>query len=454
MPLLRLTERIGTSGADLFFGATGTIAYGLAGADRFEGAAYAENMVFVGGEGGDTYVAGYGAGTVILDTGSTGSDTLIASGLSFANSVAALIDGRHLAAMDTITGSVIYIADWASGNAIETIQLTDATITDAFLRANLVTLPGYLGILTWEQSDLVASGYSGADAREAISFYTARAREIEFGSGTSNQGNDDISGDSGNNTLFGGLGGDTVRGGSGQDIIYGGRSEADAEDGSDLIIGGKGFDTLYGNAGNDTIYGGDALADPNDQDDVIYGGKGNDLIAGNSGNDLIAGGGAVADPGDQSDTIYGGKGADTIYGNGSGDLLFGGGSSFDPEDQADIVWGGLGDDSIYGNGGNDTLIGQDGNDQLHGGAANDSYVFASNNGQDVILSFDGAGALAGDLIVIESNINGSGINSAQQLLSRVTYSDGNAFFDFSSGNGLTILGVATGSLTVDDFLLI
>lgn len=53
----------------------------------------------------------------------------------------------------------------------------------------------------------------------------------------------------------------------------------------------------------------------------------------------------------------------------------------------DELYGGKGNDSLYGDTGNDTLTGNKGNDTLTGGADSDTFVFANNDGKDLITDY-------------------------------------------------------------------
>jgi len=263
---------------------------------------------------------------------------------------------------------------------------------------------------------------------------------------------DAINGNALGNQIYGYGGNDNIVANEGNDTVFGGTGIADPSDGNDTIYGGAGSDALYGNSGNDTVYGGTGVADSTDSNDTIYGGKGADEIYGNSGNDYIAGGGSSVDPLDQADLIYGGKGADEIYGNGSNDTIYGGGASVDPLDEADTIYGGAGDDLIFGNGGNDTIYGNEGNDTFYGGAGDDMYYFGSGSGVDSVMQFDTPGAAGGDYIAVASGVNG--FTTAAALFAAVSFSNGNAVIDLGSGNSITIAGINSGGLAVDDFLIV
>jgi Ca2+-binding RTX toxin-like protein len=54
----------------------------------------------------------------------------------------------------------------------------------------------------------------------------------------------------------------------------------------------------------------------------------------------------------------------------------------------DVLVGTKFKDKLFGMGGNDTLKGLGGNDQLTGGNGKDTFVFAKDNGKDVVMDFD------------------------------------------------------------------
>ena len=275
---------------------------------------------------------------------------------------------------------------------------------------------------------------------------------IENAVGTT--GNDTLTGDDDANEIFGGNGQDSISGGGGNDTIYGGDGIVDSDDDSDTISGDNGADFIVGNTGDDVLYGGVGIADSESSSDTIYGGFGRDEIYGNAGDDSLYGGGATADPNDLADTIAGGKGSDYIIANGGNDIIYGGGAVADPGDSNDTIYAGVGDDSILGNGGNDYIVGGPGNDQMHGGLGDDIYVFTNDSGIDIIEFFEGAGTSGGDIIQIQSDINGSGITSGQAAVDAITVAgDGSAVLLLGGTNLLTIQGVGS-SLTADDFQII
>lgn len=136
--------------------------------------------------------------------------------------------------------------------------------------------------------------------------------------------------------------------------------------GDDFIRGAELNDQINAGRGNDRVQG-------KDGDDRIKGGVGSDVLIGGRGNDLIFGNGG-------SDTLRGSAGNDDLRSGGGQDRISGGGGN-------DKMNGGGGADFLNGSGGDDTLMGSRGSDTLKGGQGEDTFVFASNDGADVIRDF-------------------------------------------------------------------
>lgn len=323
---------------------------------------------------------------------------------------------------------------------------------------------GNLALAVWDgggTDTINASGNSGShtiDLNEGLSNVTTIGSTVmwmAFGANIENAvggaSGDRLVGNSLSNALYGYGSGDTIDSGSGNDTIYGGTGLVDTGDGSDLIYGGLGADSIYGNTGNDTLYGGRGIVDTEDSADLIYGGGGSDQVFGNTGNDSVYGGGSGFDPNDGADLVYGGGGTDQVYGNGGDDTLYGGGSGYDPNDGGDTVYGGAGNDTIYGNGGDDVIYGNENDDVIYGGAGNDRFYFGTGSGIDTLMQFDNPGVTGGDMIYIGANVNGNAMATVDAFLAAVSYANGNAVLDLGGGSSITITGVASGSLTVEDF---
>ena len=254
--------------------------------------------------------------------------------------------------------------------------------------------------------------------------------------------------------IRGGLSADYIIGGAEDDTLYGGGAIAVIGDGDDTIYGNTGNDLIYGNSGNDLIHGDqEGITFIEGFNDTVYGGLGQDRIDGTRGNDYIAGGGGIAHPVDDADYIIGGIGYDFILGNGGNDTIVGDVSADDTVGNDDIIYGGLGDDLIYGSHGYDAIVGQQGNDSMGGGIDKDTFFIFSNNGNDIILDFEDPDVAKynlgqdrneewrDDYLVIEKNINGTGIDTYDELMAASTISNGNLVFNLGGGNSLTLKGV-------------
>jgi len=240
-------------------------------------------------------------------------------------------------------------------------------------------------------------------------------------SGISGTGNDQ------DNTIIGNTAKNLLTGGAGNDVIYGDNGDYYGSD-ADTLIGGVGADTLSGGAGNDFYYV-DNIADKiiesanyyyssvdtvfstidytltNNvenltlQEGTAINGTGNSLnnrIIGNAADNLLTGGAG-------SDTLNGGVGADTLIGSTDSDYYYvdneGDRITENANEGIDIVFStvsytltnnvenltlqegntinGTGNDlnnSITGNTAANLLTGGAGNDILNGGAAADTLI--------------------------------------------------------------------------------
>jgi Ca2+-binding RTX toxin-like protein len=209
-------------------------------------------------------------------------------------------------------------------------------------------------------------------------------------------GNDVIYGSSGIDTLNGGAGDDTLYGGDGDDLLNGGIDNDTLYGGynDDILNGGAGDDVLYGDNGVDTLNG-------DDGDDELHGGSGNDTLNGGVGNDTLYGdsGNDILNGGDGDDILYGVTGNNTLNGDAGNDTLYGGdsNSTLNGGDGKDILYGGTwsdilngddGDDELHGAGSSDTLNGGVGDDTLYGGDGQDTFIYASGEGNDIIKDYN------------------------------------------------------------------
>ena len=88
--------------------------FGLGGSDTFYSQLGADNQIFVGGEGGDTYKIEAPGFMTIYDGGLSGNDTILATGLGlqYSTTYAGTIDGQHLYAYDEYSGQGIIVVDY------------------------------------------------------------------------------------------------------------------------------------------------------------------------------------------------------------------------------------------------------------------------------------------------------------------------------------------------------
>lgn len=175
----------------------------------------------------------------------------------------------------------------------------------------------------------------------------------------------------------------------------------------DVLSGGFGNDTISGGAGDDMLFG-------NQDDDLIYGGAGQDTLYG----------------GQHRDTLHGEDGDDQLFGNLGDDALFGNVGN-------DYAHGGQGADTLHGGQGSDTLNGGAGDDMLTGGFGMDVFVFASQQGNDVVTDFS---RTQGDVLDLSGQSYAAVGDGADTLLT------------LSGGGSIRLLGVSVGDLDPGAFV--
>ncbi|MCH2547829.1 MAG: hypothetical protein MK052_09515 [Alphaproteobacteria bacterium] len=253
--------------------------------------------------------------------------------------------------------------------------------------------------------------------------------EIENDNGAVQQGD----------TLIGLGGSDYLIGAGGDDVLF-------DKEGDDVMFGADGNDKLVSGEGNDSLYGGngDDRFDAQQGDDLLHGGAGNDSMYGAAGDDMLHG-----DMG--NDTVHGASGDDEAYG-GEGDDVVHGASGFDTlhgGDGNDLLFGGEDDDVINGDAGDDRIRGDEGDDMLGGGEGADRFDFFDNSGNDVITDFE-----TSDLILIQGNVNDSGLTSVQQLFdSFMSEEDGGTTINLGSDHSIFLQDVEIADLQADSFFV-
>ena len=77
-------------------------------------------------------------------------------------------------------------------------------------------------------------------------------------------------------------------------------------------------------------------------------------------------------------------------------------------------------------------------------------MFGSDSGNDTISDF----TYFTDYLVIQSNVNGSGITSFSDVTSRATQVGNDVVIDLGSGNTITLSNYSTSSLVSADVLIV
>ena len=153
------------------------LVYGLNGNDSLINNTNNSNsdVFLIGGEGNDEYILPSNSFTVILDTGNSNGDLIVAENYAIdgENTYSLTIDNRHLYTADLDSDTYALILDWRDGSPIDSYQLSDGSFTfeevtaffDAQREADL-SLPieerSFLGDFSWDEvqsnSLLVANG--------------------------------------------------------------------------------------------------------------------------------------------------------------------------------------------------------------------------------------------------------------------------------------------------------
>jgi len=167
---------------------------------------------------------------------------------------------------------------------------------------------------------------------------------------------------------------------------------------------------------------------------VVIAAEGNNQIINFSGNGFV-------DAGADDDVVIGGRGDDILYGGSGNDVL-------------------IGDISRKFSPGDDVLVGGEGNDLLEGRGGADTFVFAPNEGSDVIAQLlldddDGTWSAVGrDFDVSEDFIDLSafGINSHEQVMEKWSQGDQGAVFEHANTE-ILLMGVMLEDLSSNNLIL-
>lgn len=224
---------------------------------------------------------------------------------------------------------------------------------------------------------------------------------------------------------------------------YGLTVDASVDNNNDTIDGGSGTDTL-------TISSGQFLLNPGTLSSF------NSIEVFNlSGNDAAHQIFLTNDYYDSNGGVEGDVVTVNLIGNSTGSKID---ASSLTGTHAISVQGSDGSDSVTGGGAADTLEGANASDILTGGGGNDIFIFNASSGQDIITDFENPGAVAGDVIHILSDVNGSGITDWTTLSANISQNGADTVIDLDPSSPgthiITLTGTTAADFTADDFVFL
>ena len=345
--------------------------------DRLEGNS-SENVI-KGGSGNDWLVGGGGGDHL---EGGSGKDRIIAGDnddfLSYESSSSRVIvdlsDAPQRAFTDAEKGLFTELTD-------------DTTSTNAVIKVS-----------SGDASGDIATGFANVIGGRGGDALTGDDQVNELrGMG----GNDELTGGTGDDTLMGGEGRDMLKGGTGEDTLDGGPGADDLDGGGTENDGendtatyasateGVTVDLSGGNRGE-----GDADGDSFDGIEQYVGSYHADIFISGDDPDHITGGPATGDPGGSGDTsndtvsyVRSDEGVTVDLATGAQSLTDNGYASGDDLNSIENVIGSNHKDTLTAADGGSVITGGREDDILAGGAGNDTFVFASGDGDDQINSF-------------------------------------------------------------------
>ena len=315
-------------------------------------------QLVVSGDGGLSFSAGTGAGTVIAGGGrnlistntNAGDQTILTGG---GDDTVLILAGNNT--ISTGAGTNMIYADVTSGrNVINSTgnDLIQARFGQVTVNAGSNNPTIYLGLEASEFN----GGSGNATVVVGVGGATLNARGhsqlwLQTGGGVVNS--------TGADTIIGGAGAATVNALTGNDFVFAGV-------GGLRFNGGSGVSTVLGNfAGSASLVGGTgSLIDIGYGSTNFVGGSGADTIAAFSGSATIAGGSGtgvyLGGPGGHNH-ISGGSGRATILGGGDGDVLTAGSGP------GDVIKAGGGAETI-------SALGTTGTETFYAGPGNDLFL--------------------------------------------------------------------------------
>jgi Ca2+-binding RTX toxin-like protein len=332
----------------------GILHSGTPGADDFGNTA--QDEIFVGGGGKDTYHFGLGSGhDVIRDEIYSSPDNTLVVDASFAD-VGFKYDANGDVILTLVDGSSLQIHRGHFSVSATSFVFNDQTLTWDELRATAFAF------------DQTITGAGGDDLIVADS---------DFGGGKYAYNPNTITGGQGNDTLDGGYGADryVFSAGDGQDIIIENQETAitdgDASQGDTLIINGYGASDIVVSR----------IEDDNDDLVLTLGANGDKITIYNQLEGNVSQSSYVDSDGITHTTAFTGTGIEQI--------VLGDGTVWTIDQlRAKILESAAtnGSDTINGfDNGNDTIRGGQGDDTLNGLSGSDTYVYALGDGADTII---------------------------------------------------------------------
>ncbi len=430
----------GTAGKDLMFGGGGNDTLnGAAGDDRLLGEA--GNDTLYGGVGSDRLEGGPGDDTYTIDDNQDVIVEIAGEGNDLVNASVSYTLGENVERL-TLTGSA---AINGTGNALDNVLTGNGAANTLVGGAGNDSLNGGAGadsLLGGEGNDtyvidnvgdsVTELENEGTDLVQSSVTYTL-GNNVEnltlTGSsaltGTGNELDNVIVGNTGANTLRGYAGNDILDGGAGNDTMIGGvgndtyvvNATGDvvtelAGEGTDLVQSSVTY-TLGNNVENMTLTGTAAInGTGNSLDNVLIGNSGKNTLTGGAGNDVLDGGAGI-------DTMVGGTGDDIYFVDVSGDvvteqanqgsdtviaavtytlstnlehLTLSGTANINGTGHAsnNYLTGNAGNNTLSAAAGDDVLDGGAGTDTLTGGTGKDTYLMARGYGSDTVVENDSA----------------------------------------------------------------
>ncbi|WP_299328397.1 calcium-binding protein [Parasphingopyxis sp.] len=391
-------------------------------------------QMFMKGTAGDDVIVGYGTADIIEGGygddelwGEDGADTYVFNIGDGVDTIYEDVDNANYSENDTVQfGENIAWEDLIFARDGNELQISIAGTQDKIIIPKEWSTINNTSTTTWWDVE----NFTFADG-------TAKTKtDIQIALLQSTDGDDNLLGFYTSDTLEGGLGNDILDGGRGGDVFV-----HNIGDGHDTIAD---FAYYWGSSGDTLLFG--AGIDPSD---VVVSrpepGAEDMLLSVNGGessvtlkNQIFGGREWTLDYVEFADgTIWDSTdlavmmtAAETTAGD---DLISG--TTFD-----DLLIGGAGNDNLIGHSGADILEGGTGDDLLEGGEDNDTYIYNSGDGHDVISDYRYYWSNGNDELIF-----GAGIAPSDITVTRSTTTPTDMILEISGGTGsVTLTGQLTG----------